>query len=425
MLDIKLIREHPEIVENDLNKRGDTEKAKMLQQLIKNDREKRDIIAKLDAARQQRNVASIEISKLKKHRQDAGKKLGEMVKISDDIKKLEQRLEDIEIKCNFALMRLPNILHETVPVGKNEHDNVEIRRWGKQSFGFEPKDHMTLLENLGLIESEKAAEVAGHAFFYMKGKIARLDYALQMFAADFLIKRGYVLIEPPFMLQRKPYEGVTDLADFENVMYKIDGEDLYLIATSEHSIAAMKMNDVILSESLPLKFAGISPCFRREVGAHGKYTRGLFRMHQFNKIEQFIFCLPEQSWELHEELQKNSEDMMKLLEIPYRVVNVCTGDIGSIAAKKYDIEFLMADGKYREIGSNSNCTDYQARRLNVKYREKDGQAPKGFAHTLNNTGIATSRAMVAIIENHQQADGSIRIPKALQPFTGFSEIAKE
>ena len=223
------------------------------------------------------------------------------------------------------------------------------------------------------------------------------------------------------MIKRKAYEGVVDLADFESVMYKIENEDLYLIATSEHAVGAMFMDEVLDKKDLPMKFAGISPCFRKEVGAHGKYTRGLYRMHQFNKIEQFVFCLPEQSAKMHEEIQKNCEELYQQLGIHYRVVNVCTGDIGTIAAKKFDTEFWMADGKFREIGSNSNCTDYQARRLNIKFKGKEGQAPTGFVHTLNNTALATSRTMIAILEQFQQKDGSVIIPKVLRPFMGGME----
>jgi len=258
-------------------------------------------------------------------------------------------------------------------------------------------------------------------FFYNKEELALLDLALQKFAIDFLRKRGFKLIVPPYMMRRKPYEGVTDLGDFESVMYKIENEDLYLIATSEHPMGAMFMNEVIDKKDLPIKFCGLSPCFRKEVGSHGKYTKGFFRMHQFHKIEQFIFCHPEESWKFHEELQRNTENMFKMLGLTYRVVNVCTGDIGVIAAKKYDTEIWMADGEFREVGSNSNCTDYQARRLNIKFREKEGQAPVGFVHTLNNTGIATSRVMIAIIEQNQQKDGSVIIPKVLRDYMGGIE----
>jgi seryl-tRNA synthetase len=205
-------------------------------------------------------------------------------------------------------------------------------------------------------------------------------------------------------------------------MYKIEGEDLYLIATSEHSMAAFFMDSILEVDALPIKLVGISPCFRREIGTHGKYTKGLFRVHQFNKVEQFIFSLPEQSWDLHEELQDNSEELYRRLGLHYRVMNVCTGDIGSIAAKKYDTEVWMADGIFREIGSNSNCTDYQARRLNIRYRIKKGQAPKGFVHTLNNTALATSRTMLAILEQNQQADGSISVPCVLRKYMNGIEI---
>jgi len=260
----------------------------------------------------------------------------------------------------------------------------------------------------------------------LRDELALLDHALQRFAIDFLMKRGYRLIEPPFMMNKKAYEGATSLEDFEEVMYKIDGEDLYLIATAEHPIAAMFMNETFNEADLPLKIVAFSPCFRKEVGSHGKYTKGLFRMHQFNKVEQFIFCRPEDSWKYFEELQKNCEDIYKALKLPYRVVEMCSAEVGKRAAKQYDVEVYMADGKYREIGSNSNCTDYQARRLNIKYREKEGLPAKGFVHTLNNTALATSRAMLAILENYQQKDGSIKIPAVLQPYmNGLKKICRK
>ena len=265
-------------------------------------------------------------------------------------------------------------------------------------------------------------KISGHGFYYLKGQLLMLDRALQQFALEFLIKKGFTIVQPPFMMSRAAYEGVTSLDDFEDVLYKIEGEDLHLIATSEHPMAAMHMDETLLADELPIKLAGISPCFRKEVGTHGKYTRGIFRVHHFNKIEEFVFCLPEDSWKIHEELQRYTEEIYQALGIPYRVVNVCTGDIGIIAAKKYDTEFLMADGQYREIGSNSNCTDYQARRLNVKYREKDGAPPAGFVHTLNNTALAGNRPMIAILENCQQEDGTIAVPKALQPYMNGTKV---
>ncbi|MBC7131192.1 serine--tRNA ligase, partial [Candidatus Bathyarchaeota archaeon] len=246
-----------------------------------------------------------------------------------------------------------------------------------------------------------------------------LDFALMKFALEHLMEKGYVPIEPPYFMRRKPYEGVIALNDFEENLYKIEGEDLYLIATSEHPIAAMFMDEVLLADELPKKFAGVSTNFRKEAGAHGKDTRGIFRTHQFNKVEQFIFCKPEDSWVLHEELLRNAEELFQKLGLPYRVVNVCSGEIGAVAAKKYDIEVWMpAQGTYREAVSCSNCTDYQARRLNIKYREKPGEPPRGFVHTLNSTAIATGRTIVAILENYQQEDGSVVIPEVLRKYMG-------
>jgi len=256
----------------------------------------------------------------------------------------------------------------------------------------------------------------------MKGQGALLDMALMSFAMEEMVKKDYVPIEPPYLMRREPYEGVTSLGDFADVLYKVESEDLYLIATSEHPMAAMFMNEVLKEDDLPIKLAGASPCFRKEAGVHGKDTRGIFRTHQFNKIEQFVFCKPEDSWKIHEELLHNAEDIVQKLGLPYRIVNVCTGDIGTVAAKKYDIEAWMpAQNAYREIVSCSNCTDYQARRLNIRYREKEGAPTKGFVHTLNSTAIATGRTMVALMENYQQADGTISIPKVLRKYMGDIE----
>jgi len=363
----------------------------------------------------------INFNKLKKAGKPAEAKIKEMRKVAREIENLDRKIKDILAQRDRLRYSIGNILHESVPIGKDESDNVVVKVVGKPpKFTFKPKSHVEIAEALGIMDLERAAKVSGHGFYYLRNELAILDIAIQRYALDFLKKRGYTVIEPPFMLRRKPYEGVVDLKDFEDVMYKIDGEDLYLIATSEHAMAAMYMNEVFKEKDLPIKLTGFSPCFRKEVGTHGKYTKGLFRVHQFNKVEQFIFCKPEDSWKFHEELQRNAEELYKGLGIPFRVVNVCTGDIGPIAAKKYDIEVWMADGKYREAGSNSNCTSYQATRLNIKYITKDGK--KEYVHTLNNTALATSRTMLAILENFQQADGSVKIPKVLWPYTGFKVI---
>lgn len=423
MLDIKLIREDPEKVRANLARRQDPEKLKLLDHVIETDKQWREQTQRVNELRRRRNQISSQIGRTIKEGGDASSLKQEAAQIPSQLKELESQMSSNMEQLNNGLMRLPNILHDTVPYGLDDHDNVVVKTWGEpRDYGFEAKPHTDIVEGLGIADFERAAKVAGAGFYYLRNEFALLDYAIQRYAIDFLLDKGYSLIEPPFMIKREAYEGVTDLADFENVMYKVEDEDLYLIATSEHAMGSMLMNETMLNDDLPIKLCGISPCFRKEIGQHGRYTKGLFRVHQFHKIEQFIFCHPEESWSLHEELQENSEKLYQGLGVSFRVVNVCTGDIGSIAAKKYDIEALMADGEYREVGSNSNCTDYQARRLNVKYRLKEGAAPEGYVHTLNNTAIATSRTMIAVIEQYQQEDGTVKVPDALVPYMGGRKV---
>jgi seryl-tRNA synthetase len=423
MLDIKLIRENPEIVKSNLVKRGDFEKLKMLEDLIACDKKWRQFLTRLNEVRHQRKLTTTKIAELKKKGEDVSQKILEAKKVDAEITKLEKKVSEYEEKTRFILMRLPNILHESVPVGKDENDNVPIRTWGETpKFSFSVKDHIELGLSLDIMDIERAGKVSGARFFYLKREGVLLDMALMHFALEEMIKKGYTPIEPPFLMRRKPYEGVVALSDFEDTLYKIEDEDLYLIATSEHPMAAMFMNETINSEKLPFKLVGVSANFRKEAGAHGRDTRGIFRTRQFNKIEQFAFCKPEESWSIHEELIQNAEDIVQKLGLPYRVVNCCTGDIGTVAAKKYDLEAWMpAQNAYREIISCSNCTDYQARRLNIKYREKEGKPPKGFVHTSNSTAIATGRTMVAILENYQQEDGSVVVPKVLRRYMGDTE----
>jgi seryl-tRNA synthetase len=423
MLDPKFIREHAKEVKDNLKKRNMP--SEDVDRWIDLDEKFRKLKQEVDDLRHERNTASLKINELKKQgkEKDAQNVIKRIKELPEKIKDAEETLIIVETEAKKILMDIPNMLLKDVPAGKSAENNKVLKSVGKApKFKFQPKDHLELLQNLNLIDMDRANKIAGAGFYYLKEELAILDMALQRFAIDFLRKKGFKLVEPPLMLHHKPYSGVTSLKAFEEVMYKIENEDLYLIATSEHAIASMFMDETLLEDELPIKLTGVSPCFRKEVGTHGKYTKGLFRMHQFNKVEQFIFCKPEDSAKYFNELQKNSEEMFRLLGIPYRTVLLCSADTGSVAAKTYDIEILMADKQYREVGSNSNCTDYQARRLNIKYKEKEGMAPKGFVHTLNNTGIATSRAMIAIIENNQQKDGSIKIPKVLQKYTGFKEI---
>jgi len=418
MLDIKLIRENPDFVKNNLMKRGNPENSKMLDELVDLDRLWRLNLTKLNDLRHKRKLITAEIAALKKARKDAKGKVEKAKTIDSEITSIQAEVARAEEKMHGYLMRLPNLLHETVPVGKDENENVQMRTWGDiPKFSFPVKNHIDLGLDLDIIDIERAGKVAGSRFFYLKREGVLLDMALMSFAMEEITKRGYMPVEPPYLMRREAYEGVTALSDFGDVLYKIESENLYLIATSEHPMAAMFMNEVLKEEDLPLKLAGISACFRKEAGAHGKDTRGIFRTHQFNKVEQFVFCKPENSWKLHEELIRNAEELVQKLGLPYRVVNVCTGDIGTVAAKKYDIEAWMpAQNAYREIISCSNCTDYQARRLGIRYREKEGAPPKGFLHTLNSTAIATGRTIVAILENFQQEDGSIVFPEVLRKY---------
>lgn len=423
MLDLKMIREEPKLVRANLERRQNKEYLAMFDELLILDKRVRELTGKVNALRAKRNEISQLIANAKKRGDTAEQLKKEAARLPEQINEVELELEKATQKLGWLHMRLPNMLHKTVPFGKDDTENVEVKKWGKApKFTFTPKGHLELAIQNGWIDSERANKVSGHGFFYLKGPLTLLDMAIMRYALEEVMKKGFIPTEPPLMIHRKPYEGVTDLTDFENVMYKIDNEDLYMIATSEHAMASMYMDETLEAKDLPLKLAGISPCFRREVGAHGKYTRGLFRMHHFNKVEQFIFCKPDDSWKLHEELQKNSEELMQGLNLHYRVVNVCTGDIGIVAAKKYDTEVWMADGQFREIGSNSNCTDYQTRRLGIKWRPKTGAAPSGPVHTLNNTALPTSRTMLAILEQHQNKDGTVNIPKPLQQWMGMKKM---
>lgn len=420
MLDIKLIRENPELVRNNLEKRGNFEKIKLFEELLEKDKERLKLKKEVEKLKHEKNLATKEISIRKNRGENITILIEKVNEISKEIEIKEENLKILNERCKEILMQIPNLLHETVPIG---NENIEIRRWGSPpDFDFKPKNHLEILKEKKLIDDERAGKIAGRGFFYLKDELALIDLALVRFAIDRLMKKGYKLIIPPYMMRKEAYKGATDFQFFHEQLYKVENEDLYLIATAEHPIAAMFMNETLLASELPLKIVAISPCFRKEVGTHGKYTKGLFRMHQFHKVEQFVFCLPSQSWDIFEEIQNNAEKLYQELGLHYRVVNICAGDIGDFASKKYDIEVWMADRVFREAGSNSNCTDYQARRLNIKYREKEGQAPKGFVHTLNSTAIATSRTMIAIIEQYQKKNGDVVIPKALREYMNGIEI---
>ncbi len=424
MLDIRFVRASPELVKADLLKRNDTGKIAWVDDLLAKDTRHRELIGQNNEIRRRRNSISYDINRAKKAGEDASALLAEAASLPQKIKENDAEMEELSAQIRHYLMRLPNILHESVPEGKDDTENVEIKKVGEpREFDFELINHGQLAADKGWADFERASKTSGSGFYFLKGNLVLLDLALQRFAIDLLSARGFTPVIPPFMINRKSYEEVTDLNDFENVMYKIDGDDAYLIATSEHPIAAMFQDEIFEEKDLPVRLAGLSPCFRREIGSHGLDTKGLFRVHQFFKVEQFVYCKPDQSWEIHEELMENAEEVFRQLKLPYRVVNICTGDIGTVAAKKYDIEAWMPrENAYREVVSCSNCTAYQATRLNIKVRDSKDFESKQFVHTLNSTAIATSRAMRAILENYQQKDGSVEIPEVLRPYMNNQEF---
>ena len=424
MLDIRFVRAHPEIIKADLQKRNDPEKVAWVDDLLIKDARSRELKVNTDQLRQRRNTIARDINAAKKAGQDAAPLLAEAAALPGRIKANDTEQEEIRDAVKNYLMRLPNILNESVPVGKDDSENVQVKTAGTiRSFDFEVKNHGQLAAEKGWADFERATKISGAGFYFLKGNLALLDMALQRYAIDLLGRKGYTPVIPPYMINRSSYEGVTDLGDFEKVMYKIDGDDAYLIATSEHPIGAMYKDEIFEEKDLPVKLAGISPCFRREIGAHGLDTKGLFRVHQFTKVEQFIFCMPEDSWRYHEELLANAEEIFSGLNLPYRVVNICTGDIGTVAAKKYDIEVWMPrENAYKEVVSCSNCTAYQAVRLNIKVRDKSDFESKQHLHTLNSTAVATSRVIRAILENCQQEDGSVVIPDVLRPYMDNREV---
>ena len=416
MLDPKLIKEKPQIIRDMLKVRSvDFD----LDALIEFDQKRREFIIKTDELRKKKNQVAVENSKKKKVGEDASSILADMKNVSDKLVKLESEQETIENKYSRLALTIPNLVHESVPIGIDENTNKEIRRWGNTpNFDFKINDHIDISENLDLVDFERAAKVAGARFYYLKNDLVRLNQSLIHYALDFLAKKEYSLVQPPYMINRESMEGAVIAEDFEDVIYKIEEEDLYMIGTSEHAIAAMHSKEIIDGKDLPLRYAGISPCFRKEAGAHGRDQKGIFRVHQFDKIEQFVFSRPEDSWNEHEKMLSVAEEFYQKLKIPHRVMLLSSGDMGKVSAKTYDIEAWMAgQNAYREIVSCSNCLDYQARRLKIRFRDKTNEDTQ-YVHTLNSTLIATTRVLVSIMENFQTKDGHIRIPQILQSYMG-------
>ena len=415
MLDMKMIRENPENVRKMLK---DRDVQFDLDLLLELDKKRREMIISTDSLRKKKNEVSIKISDTKKAGNEATSIIQEMQLVSKDLAKLEEVQQKTELEYSKLALTIPNILHKSVPCG-DESANQEIRKWGTlPKFNFEIKDHIDISENLNLLELERAAKTAGARFYYLKGDLVKLNQSLIQFGLDFLSEKGYTMFQPPYMINRKAMEGAVILDDFKDVIYKIEDQDLYLIGTSEHAMVSMHGDEILDGNSLPARYAAISPCFRKEAGAHGKDQKGIFRVHQFEKIEQFVFSKPEDSSNEHEKMINTTEEFFQKLDIPHRIVLLSSGDMGKISAKTYDLDAWMAgQNAYREVASCSNCLDYQSRRLKIRFRDKTNEDTR-YIHTLNSTLVATERTMVAIIENFQTKDGHVNIPNVLQKYMG-------
>ena len=417
MLDLKQLREDPESIRAALARRGGSYP---IDRVLEADARRRAAQGRIDELRAERKKGDKQIAKLQGD--EKKKELERLKGLSDEIARLEAEEAAAASELNHGLLEIPNIPHESVPPGASDEDNVELYRvLEPRAFDFEPKDHLDLGEALGIIDVEHGARTSGSRFAYLKGEGVLLWSALSRYVLDLLATEGFTPVAPPVLVRREAMEGTGFLPTDEQQIYKTADDDLYLVGTSEVPLAALHMGEILDANALPMRYAGISSCFRREAGAHGRDTRGIFRLHQFEKVEMFSFVRPADSWEEHDKLIAVEESILRALELPYRAVNVCAGELGAPAAKKVDLEaWFPGQDRYREVTSCSNTTDYQARRLNCRARTDHGPE---FVHTLNGTAATSSRHLAAILENHQRADGTVAVPEVLQPFTGFETIA--
>jgi seryl-tRNA synthetase len=416
VIDSKLLKQNPEVIIDMLKKR----KVEFpINDLISLDRRRRELIIEIQHLKHKKNTISHSIAYKKKEKANASLEMSEMKDIINRIFSLEEEKRIVESRFNLLMKSLPNIIHQSVPIGNNENDNVVIKYHGTiKNLDFNPKDHVEIATSLDLVDMERAAKISGARFYFLKKELVRMNYALIHFAIDFLSDKGYLLAQPPYMIRRNAMEGAVILEDFEQVIYKINGEDLYMIGTSEHALASMHMNEILNGKLLPIKYAGISTCFRKEAGAHGKDMKGIFRVHQFEKVEQFVYSRPDDSWKEHEKMLAVTEEFYEKIGIPYRTVLLCSADLSKISAKTYDIEAWMpGSSAYREIVSCSNCTDYQARRLSIRFKDKTNEETR-LVHTLNSTLVATERTMVSIMENYQTSNGEVEVPDILRKYMG-------
>jgi seryl-tRNA synthetase len=420
MLDAKLLKENPSKIENMLKMRGVNFP---LGDLVNLDKRRRELIIQLQELKHEKNILANSIARKKKEADtttSANDEISKMKDISNRITELELEQDQVLKKYRYLMMSIPNLLHESVPVGSTEKENVVIKERGnkRDKLAIAPKDHIDIATSFDLIDLERAAKISGARFYFLKNDLVKMNLALIQFGLDYLSNSGYTLVQPPYMIRKDAMEGAVILGDFEQVIYKVEGEDLYMIGTSEHAMVSMHMDEILDSPRLPLRYACVSPCFRKEAGAHGRDMKGIFRVHQFEKVEQVVFSRPEDSWKEHERMLELTERIYENLGLPFRTVLLCSGDLGKISAKTYDIEaWFPGQSNYREIVSCSNCIDYQARRLRIRYRDNVNDETK-LVHTLNSTLIATERTMVSIIENYQTDNGTVQIPDVLQKYMG-------
>src|SRR5690625_3003607 len=422
MLDRKLLRNHFDEVKERLERRG--EDLSELMNFSTLDEQRRKIIAKVEEIKAKRNETSKQISVLKREKKDAAELIEEMQNVGTEIKELDTELDEVEEKLDHIMYAIPNIPHESVPIGESEDDNAEVRTWGENpEFSFGPKPHWDIATALDILDFERASKVAGSRFVFYKGLGARLERALMSFMMDLHAdEHGYEEMIPPFLVNRQSMTGTGQLPKFEEDAFLIEEWDYFLIPTSEVPVTNYHRDEILSAAELPKKYVAQSACFRSEAGSAGRDTRGLIRQHQFNKVELVQFVKPEDSYETLEQLTNHAEKILQLLKLPYRVMDMCTGDLGFTAAKKYDIEvWIPSQGVYREIYSCSNFEAFQARRANIRFRRGEKEKPE-YVHTLNGSGLAIGRTVAAILENYQQADGSIVIPDVLRPYMGGIDI---
>jgi seryl-tRNA synthetase len=423
MLDLKVIRANPDKIKEMLKNRKNDLDMSVFESI---DRERREKLSTLEALRFQRNKVSEDIAVMKKSGKDASAVIAEMKKVSTEIKELETGLAEIQAKQDSIIMVIPNMPDDSVPVGTDDKDNVVVRTWGeKRSMDFEPLPHWEIGEKLGILDFSRAAKLAGARFALYMGAGSRLERALINFMLDVHTRaHGYTEVLPPFMVNSACMTGTGQLPKFKEDLFKLEGWDFYLIPTAEVPVTNIHREEILQEEDLPIHYVAYTPCFRSEAGSYGKDTRGLIRQHQFNKVELVKFCRPEDSREELERLTNDAEDILKRLDLPYRVVSLCTGDIGFSSAKTYDLEvWLPGQNLYREISSCSNFTDFQARRAEIRFKRK-GASGTELVHTLNGSGLAVGRTLVAVLENYQQQDGSVIVPEALVPYMGGTTVIR-